>query len=317
MMASIGRGIAAVVVALGLATGTPVRADTTALATGPELGTYRPVGVALKLLLEKTQGPQVAVETTAGSIANIEGLRSGRYALAIVQGDTAEEAFRGGGPFAAQGSYGDLRAVLELHEEALALVVRPGVRIKGIEDLRGRAVDLGMPGSGGRAVADRLVSGLGKGGVKPVDLGYGEAAGALCDKRIDAAFLVIGHPSAVLVDVLSRCRSKLLPVDGPLAESVIRTMPPVRKAVIPGHAYADVRKPVPTLGVPAILVARADVPDAVVAAVLTAVHSNRELFRRLHPALATLRDGPLQPDALTVPLHPAAQRFFEANPPAR
>lgn len=310
-----GRMLAACTLVLGGITGeaVPGQAQPLVLGSGPELGTYRPVGVALKLLLEQTGGPVIAVETTAGSVANLEGLRAGRYGFALAQGDLLEDAFAGAGAFAAKGADTDLRAVMELHEEALALVVRPGARVRGVADLAGRTVDLGAPGSGGRPLAERLVSGLPGGAVKPVGMNFGQAAAALCAKKIDAAFLFVGHPSAVLVDALSRCNGRLVPIEGPAVDALVQSMPPLRRTTIPGHAYANVRRPVPTVGVPALLVTRANASDDSVTAILTAVHRNRDLFRQLHPALFALPDRPLKPEQVTVPLHPAAQRFFAAE----
>lgn len=281
------------------------------LATGPELATYFPVGVALRMLLEQSPGAprvELTVLPTKGSVENLEGLRAGRFDLAIVQADLEADAFRGAGVFAPAGRFEALRSVLTLHEEALALVVRPDARIKDLQGLKGKRVDLGTPGSGGRPIVERLTAPL---GVKPAELRPGEAAAALCDRRIDAAFLFIGHPSPVLVDALARCKARLLPVVGPLAESVIREVPSVTMTSIPVALYPTVRKPVPTLGVRAVLVARADTPDEPVAAILATVHQNRDLLRMMNPALSDLRDRSLKPETGAVPLHPAAERYFE------
>lgn len=303
-----GAVAAAAMLAAGAATAEPTRLT---VATGSELGTYHPVGVALKLLLQQDKNQPVAltVAATQGSLANVEGLRGKDYDLAIVQADVELDAYRGAGGFQGR-PFPELRSILALHEEQLALVVRSGLRINGVGDLSGRKVDVGPAGAGGRYVIDRLVTALGKTGPRTVELATGEAGDALCDKRIDAAFLFIGHPSAVLVDALGRCRAKLVPVAGATVERLIGELPAVHAAEVPGRAYAAVPKAVPTLGVRAILVGRADLPDDVVTALLHTVDANRDLLRRLHPALTTLRDAALKPESFGVPLHPAAERFF-------
>lgn len=305
------RAAVAVVAALVAAGTERAEAKPLTLATGPELATYFPVGVALRMLLEQSaagSGVELTVLPTKGSVENLDGLRAGRYDLAIVQADLEADAFRGTGVFAPAGRFEGLRSVLALHEEGLALVVRPGVKVKDLQGLKGRSVDLGAVGSGGRPIVERLTATL---GVKPVELRSGEASAALCDRRIDAAFLFIGHPSPVLVDALARCKARLLPVVGPLAESVMRDVPEVTATSIPVALYPTVRKPVPTLGVRAVLVARADTPDAPLAAILATVQQNRDLLRMMNPALSDLRDRSLKPEVGAVPLHPAAARFFE------
>lgn len=289
----------------------PAEAKPLTLATGPELATYFPVGVALRMLLEQSpaaSGAELTVLPTKGSVENLDGLRTGRFDLAIVQADLEVDAFRGTGVFAASGRFEGLRSVLSLHEEGLALVVRPDVKVKDLKGLKGRKVDLGAVGSGGRPIVERLTATL---GVKPVELRSGESAAALCDRRIDAAFLFIGHPSPVLVDALSRCKGRLLPVVGPLADQLRRDVPEVTATSIPVDLYPTVRKPVPTIGVRAVLVARADTPDAALTAILATVQQNRELLRMMNPALSDLRDRSLKPEVGAVPLHPAAERFFE------
>lgn len=268
--------------------------------------------MALRLLLEQSpaaSGAELTVVPTKGSVENLDGLRTGRFDLAIVQADLEVDAFRGTGVFAASGRFEGLRSVLSLHEEGLALVVRPDVKVKDLNGLKGRKVDLGAVGSGGRPIVERLTATL---GVKPVELRSGEAAAALCDRRIDAAFMFIGHPSPVLVDALSRCKGRLLPVVGPLAERLRRDVPEVTATSIPVDLYPTVRKPVPTVGVRAVLVARADTPEGPLTAILATVQQNRELLRMMNPALSDLRDRSLKPDVGAVPLHPAAERFFEA-----
>ncbi|CAO3411202.1 TAXI family TRAP transporter solute-binding subunit [Azospirillum largimobile] len=284
------------------------------IAAGPELGVYFPVAAALRLTVidAKTMAEdRLSITASAGSVANIDGLRKGRYDLAIVQEDVAEDAFRGAGPFAAVGGWDGLRSVMRFHKEALVLVARRDAKIARIADLKGKRVAAGPEGSGSRPAVDRILASLGAGDtVKRIETGSDNGIRALCRGEVDAAFLVIGQPSALLIDVLPRCKTRLVPIDGPVATAISQSMPAFQPMTIPGRLYPSQPKDVKTLGVDAVLVARADVDDDAVAAMVAAVRGDLWLFRNLHPVLSPITDEDLRPDTGGLPLHSGAARAF-------
>jgi uncharacterized protein len=308
-------GAAVLALAAGFFAGAAQAADYV-VAAGSEVGTYFPVAGALKLLLadnKSASAPRLVPTATAGAVENLEGLLAKRFDFAIVQADQLFDAFQGRGAFAKGGPATELRTVLALHSESLALLVRKGAKIKGVEDLAGKKVDLGVEGSGGRATADALVAALGK-PVKPVALRMGETVTALCDKKIDAALMFVGHPSAALLDGVTRCKNKLVPVAGPAAEKLADANPALGVVEIPERMYPGVAKAVPTIGTRAVLVTRGDVDAAAVGAVVKAARDNFDTLRMLHPALLSLGDVErLRPMSGAVPLHPAAEAAFEAR----
>lgn len=311
-VAALGAALLAGVVGAGVA-----RAADYTVAAGSEVGAYFPVAGALKLLLasgKDADKPRLVPVATAGAVENLAGLRAKRFDFALVQADQLFDAFQGRGAFAAAGPAGELRTVLALHGESLALLARPGAKIKGLEDLAGKKVDLGPEGSGGRAVAEALTAGLPKGGVKPVALGMGETTAALCGKKVDAAFVMVGHPSSVLLDGLTRCKNKLAPVTGAAVDKLLGANPALAAVDVPAKIYPGAPRPTPTIGTRAVLVTRADVDSAAVGAVVDAARSNFDVLRMLHPALYSLTDvASLRPMSGAVPLHAAAEAAFDAS----
>lgn len=315
------RALSAAAVAFMTLTGS-AQAETKSLtlATGSELGTYYPVGVALRMLLEQTPAAgKLALKAvpTKGSIDNLEGMRSGAFDLALVQNDQLKDAVQGTGAFAGK-PIANLRSVMRLHEEALALVVRRSAKIRSLDDLSGHKIDLGAVGSAGRLIAEHLLAATAKPGPLVVDLQNIAVSSALCQKRIDGAFLFIGHPSAVLVDALGRCKGRLVPLHGPAVDSVLKDNNGLSPAAIPARGYAGVNKPVPTIGSYAVLVARADLDDAAVHDLLAAASDNFNLLLMLHPALFGIENpAALRPDGGAVPLHAEAARFFDSKTTAK
>src|SRR5690554_4666570 len=136
-----------------------VRMGTASLA-----GTYFPVGVALCRLVNEDRrehGIRCAAQPSEGSVANIRALRAGEIDLAIVQSDIQAAALAGSGPFAEDGPFPELRAVLSLYPEALTFVARADAGIAGINDLPGHRVSYGPEGSGQRATLDALAAAQG------------------------------------------------------------------------------------------------------------------------------------------------------------
>lgn len=311
-----GAGLLAGLLAATVLTGVARAADYS-IAAGSEVGAYFPVAGALKLLLADGKGgdkPRLLPVATAGAVENLEGLRARRFDFALVQADQLFDAFQGRGAFAVAGPATDLRTVLALHGESLALLARPGAKIKGLEDLAGKKVDLGAAGSGGRAVAESLTAGLPKGGVKPTALSMGETAAALCGKKVDAAFMMVGHPSAALLDGVTRCKNKLVPVTGPAVDKLLAANPGLAAVDVPAKIYPGIAKTVSTVGTRAVLVTRADVDSATVGAVVQAARGGFDVLRMLHPALYSLTDvASLRPISGAVPLHGAAEAAFDAS----
>lgn len=305
--------LAAFAATAGMTAAPAAQAADYTVAAGSEVGTYFPVAGALKLLLaDDKSATRLVPVATAGAVENLEGLRAKRYDFAIVQADQLFDAFQGRGAFANGGPAQELRTVLALHGESLALLSRPGGKIKGLEDLAGKKVDVGLDGSGSRAVADALAAGLSK-PLKPVSLRLGEAASALCAKKVDAAFVFVGHPSAVLLDAVTRCKNKLVPVTGTAVEQLLAANPALVKTEIPERMYPGAPKAIATIGTRAVLVTRGDVDAAVVSAVVKAAVGNFDVLRMLHPALSGVPDAAaLRPLSGAVPLHPAADQAFEA-----
>jgi uncharacterized protein len=290
--------------------------DTINIGTGGVTGVYYPAGSGICRLFNKNRGQQgvtCAVESTEGSIANIEGLRAGEFDMVIVQSDWQYHAYQGDGPFAQAGPYRDLRAVFSLHPEPFTVVARADSGITSVADLRGKRVNVGNPGSGQRATTEAVMTANGwtmADFAQASELPSDQQAAALAGGRVDAIVFTVGHPSGEIYDATELTSARLVPITGPAVDSLIADNPYYAEAVIPGGLYRGNDSPTPTFGVRATLVTTATTPDDVVYVVVKSVFENFEEFKGLHPALAQLDQGEMARTALTVPLHPGAERYY-------
>ncbi len=286
------------------------------MATGSLAGAYFPVGVALCRLVNETRrehGIRCSAQPSEGSVANIEALRAGAADFAIVQSDVQNAAMRGGGVFAGEPAFEDLRAVMSLHPEPLTVVARADAGIERFEDLFGKRISYGNPGSGQRALWDTLAGRMGwtpASFTAALELDPDQQAAALCDGRIDAFVFAIGHPAPSILEATSGCDAVLVPVTGPRISALVSVNPFYFETDIPGGLYRGNPDDVPTFGVGATLVTRADVADDVVATLFDSVFGNIETLRGLDPVLSDLDPREMATDGLTAPLHPAAEAIL-------
>ncbi|MEO1549724.1 MAG: TAXI family TRAP transporter solute-binding subunit [Pseudomonadota bacterium] len=282
-----------------------------AIASGAVSGVYYPAAGALckEVARERARhGIRCAVEATDGSVANIAALRGGLSELAIVQGDVLVEAARGRGP---EGPFFEVRALMTVHQELLAVVVRADSDIRSFDDLSARPVNMGGPGSGQRATVEALMDAA---GYDPDFLGDDTGTSPrkipaeLCEGVVDAAFLVAGHPNAILQETALTCPVRFLPmaeIGAPLMERETAYEP----GEIGAGLYAGVDAAVPSLGLNAIFVTTSDLSDDTAYEFAYSTLSRIDAVRAQHPALEALDEADMVAPTY-VPFHTGALRAY-------
>lgn len=287
------------------------------IGTGGVTGVYYPAGGAICRLVNmdrKEHGIRCSVESTGGSIYNLNAIRQGELDLAVAQSDWQFHAYNGSSEFESDGKNEKLRAVFSLHPEPFTVVASKGSQIKNFEDLAGKRVSVGNPGSGQRATAEVLMAEMGWTMDKfalAAELKAAEQSQALCDGNIDAFFYTVGHPSGSIKEATTSCDSVLVNVDNESTKKLVADNPYYRVATIPGGMYRGNDEDTTTFGVAATFVTSADVADDVVYEVVKAVFENFDSFKRLHPAFGNLDKSEMVSDALSAPLHPGAEKYYK------
>ncbi|MHA7879736.1 MAG: TAXI family TRAP transporter solute-binding subunit [Saccharospirillum sp.] len=286
------------------------------IGTGGVTGVYYPTGGAICRLVNVNRaehGFRCAVESTGGSIANLTGIRLGDFQLAVVQSDWQYHAYYGSSYFAPEGPYGDLRAVFSLHPEPFTVVARADAGIRQFEDLKGKRVNIGNPGSGHRGTMELVMDAYGwtlDDFELSTELTPAEQAQALCDDRIDAMVYTVGHPSGAIAEVTSACRALLVEVSGPVIDQLVASRDYYRTAIISGGVYPNNPDSVATFGVGATLVSSSRVSDEVIYQTVRSVFERFDTFSHLHPALNGLVKQQMVSEGLSAPLHDGARRYY-------
>ena len=285
--------------------------------TGGVTGVYYAAGGAICRLVNKDRakhGIRCSVESTGGSVFNINTIKAGELDLGFAQSDVQYNANKGLTQFKEGGAHADLRAVFSVHPEPFTVLARKEANIKTFADFKGKRFNVGNPGSGTRASLEELLVAIGwKLGDFSLasELKADEHGSALCDGKIDGFFYGVGHPSANIQDPTTTCGAKLVSITGPLVDKLVADKPYYAKAVIPGGLYPNNAEGAQTYGVLATVVASSKAPAESVYQVVKAVFDNFDEFKKLHPALANLKPENMVKDGLSAPLHEGAARYYK------
>ena len=287
------------------------------IGTGGVTGVYYPAGGAICRLVNQGRsehGIRCSVESTGGSVYNLNTIRAGELDFGVAQSDWQYHAYNGTSKFEDQGPNKDLRAVFSLHAEPFTVVARADAGIKNFEDLKGKRVNVGNPGSGQRGTMEVLMKEMGwtmDDFASAQELKSAEQAAALCDNKIDAFVFTVGHPSGSIKEATTSCDTVLVNVDNDAVRKLVADNPYYRMATIPGGMYRGTDEDVTTFGVGATVVSSAKVPEDVVYQVVKAVFENFDDFKGLHPAFGTLKKEEMIKDGLSAPLHDGAVKYYK------
>jgi TRAP transporter TAXI family solute receptor len=289
------------------------------IGTGGVTGVYYPVGGAIAKLVNAKKAQynmKATVESTAGSVYNINSVLSGDLEFGIAQADLTYQAYNGMGAWKGKPQK-KLAVVFGLHNEFVTLVASVNSGINGIPDLKGKRVNLGAVGSGQLENSKDLLKAF---GLKETDLKAEyikpvESAGLVQDERLDAFFYTVGHPNGSVSEATSgRIKVKIVPITGTPVEKLIKELPYYSKGYIPVSLYPNAANAkdgkVPSIGIQALLVTSMDVPADVVYAITKEVVENLQEFKKLHPALGGLDIDDLV-NVEVAPIHPGALKYYK------
>ncbi len=310
---------AGVALAASIGATSSMAAEFITIGTGGVTGVYYPTGGAICRLVNKGRkqhGVRCSVESTGGSVYNINAIRSGELDMGVAQSDWQYHAYNGTGKeaFIKAGPFKELRAVFSVHPEPVTIVARKDANIKHVDDLVGKRVNIGNPGSGTEATWNVMWKALGhtnKDLKLAAQMKSSETPGALCDNKIDAFFWLVGHPAALNKEATTTCDANLVEVTGPAIDKLVADNPYYDTATIPGGMYRGNPNDIPTFGVFATFVSSTRTSPDTVYQVVKAVFDNFDQFKKLHPAFANLKEKDMIKKALSAPLHEGAVRYYK------
>ena len=289
--------------------------QTLVIGSGEVTGYYFPTAGAICRVVNKEhpKGASCAVAPSSGSAANVAALRSGEVDYALLQSRAAVLAAAGGDSFKEAGAMPELRAVMSLHGEAVAVLGRQGAEINSLADLKGKRVNLGRPGSFQRTMAEMVLeaAGMSEGDLAAaVELDLAEEADALCEGNIDAGFFTGIHPMPEAAQAIDDCNSTMVPIKAKPLDAYMKRNGWMSRAIIRKGTYEGPKEDVPSLQVKAVLATTTRVPVDDVYELVKALNANFPAFTRLHPVMKNVVKAETAKDGIAIKLHEGAEKFY-------
>ena len=293
-----------------------------AIGTGGPTGVYFQVGNAICRLIHKEaaegrkegrkHGIRCSAPSTGGSTYNIGQISEGELDFGVAQSDWQYHAVNCSSERVT--CFDKLRAVFSVHPEPFHIIVGADSDINSWDDLAGKRVNIGNPGSGQRGTMEVLMAAHGTGVgdfAQATELTSSEQSSALCDGKIDAYGYTVGVPNAGVAVATDGCSARIISLDGDAEMMLVDENPYYAFATIPAGTYSTTDADVTTFGVMATFVTSADANEDLVYEVVRAVFENIDDFRKLHPAFEHLDPAKMISDGLSAPLHPGAERYYK------
>ncbi|YCA16523.1 TAXI family TRAP transporter solute-binding subunit [Kushneria sp. AK178] len=284
------------------------------IGTGGQTGVYYVVGQSIcRFVNQGDSGYRCNAPSTGASVANVNGIDNGDLDMGVAQSDVQYNAYNGEAQFEGD-AHEDLRSVFAIHGEPATLVARADAGIETLDDLKGKRVNIGNPGSGNRATMDMIMQAKGWSRddfALASELDSAEQASALADNNIDAFLFVAGHPNGSIQEAATTTDVTLIPMDDPAIDTLVEDNPYYSFYTVPGGMYKGNPDDVTVFGVGATLVSSSKVDADTVYAATKAVFDNFDRFKKLHPAFANLDEQTMISEGLSAPLHEGAERYYQ------
>ncbi|WP_134699510.1 TAXI family TRAP transporter solute-binding subunit [Ammoniphilus sp. YIM 78166] len=287
--------------------------DSIIIATGGTSGTYYPLGGGMAQIFSEKAGINASAQSTGASVENMRLIKDGQVELAFTQGDIADYASKGEIMFKESGAIPNLQAIASLYNETVQIIVAKDSPIQTVEDLKGKRVSVGAPGSGTEANAQQILEAH---GLKFEDLGkadrlaFGESSSFIQDGTLDAAFVTAGTPTAAVNELAATKGVRVIGMDDVHIKQIVEKYPYYAEQVIPAGTYPGFEQEMKTVAVKAQLVVRAELDEETVYSLTKSLFENLDQLKSVHAKaeqikLETTLEG------VSLELHPGAKRFFE------
>ena len=276
--------------------------------TGGTGGTYYPLGGAIAKIVSDETGIKTDALSSNASADNIIALNDGEAEIAFTQTDVAAYAIDGINNFKDKKIEG-IQALGSLYPETVQIITTEKSGIKTVNDLKGKKVSVGAPGSGTYVSAEQIleVYGLNMKDIRAQHLDFGESVGGIQDGNIDAAFITAGTPTGAVEQLTATAKVNVLPIDGEEAKKLIDKYPFYGVNTIKEGTYG-LANDVDSVAVLAMLVVQKDLPEDAVYNITKAIYENLDKIAHAKAKEISL-DKAL--DGIGFDLHPGAKKYYE------
>ncbi|WP_240794083.1 TAXI family TRAP transporter solute-binding subunit [Pseudorhodobacter turbinis] len=286
--------------------------DQLSIATGGTGGTYYPIGGGLaEIVNNHVEGYSATAEVTGASVENMGLIATGDADLAIGLADTVAQAYTGTGKFDGQ-QLPMVRGLASLYANMIHIVALEGSGITSLQDLRGKRVSVGAPGSGTEVNAAAILeaNGITYDDIDEQRLNFNETADALANGDIDVGFWSVGAPTSSVLNLATTQSIVMIPLSEDELKAAMDADATFALTSLAGGSYAGVDDDIAVLGIPNVLAVSSEMSDDLAYSLTKAMFENIADLRAVHPA-ANETTVEFTMGATPIPLHAGALRYYD------
>ncbi|QJR12476.1 hypothetical protein DSM104443_03562 [Usitatibacter rugosus] len=284
------------------------------IGTGGTGGVYYPLGGGIASVLSKhVPGVDATAEVTAGSVANLQLLGSGKSEMGFTMADSAWDAYNGLDKFKDKVP---LRTLVVFYPNRMHVVTVEGTGVNKMTDLKGKRVSTGAPVSGTEVMSNRLLEAFGIDAAKDITrerLSVAESVNAIKDGKIDAFTWVGGVPTPAITDLAATPGKKIKLIDhGDGAEGMRKKYGPIYvKNRVLANAYPGETRETSNVDVWNLLVVPANADEKLVYEITKTLFEKKDELVKVHKDAMFLEMGNQMTGASPIPFHPGALKYFK------
>ena len=306
------RSFAGLAAAAATAFAVPALAQQVTFMTGPQGGSWIPLGGALKNMWE-TAVPGLQIQQTPGAgIANVRGVDEGKAQIGFANSATTVDGVEGRPPYPKKTT--KVCQVANLYPQHFQVVALKDAKVKSFADMKGKAVVTQAKGNTGELLTEAVLK---LNGMNYQSLGkinfqaaYTDAVAMMKDGHVQVFTLGTTAPASAVMDLASARDIELVPVDDRTMGELAKQNPGYHKIVIKAGTYPKQDRDVPVIGYSTHIVAACDLPEDTVYRMTKAMAANVGTMAAVVKSIEGLTPKDMAVD-IGVPFHPGAAKFYK------
>ncbi len=287
------------------------RTEFISIGTGGTGGIYYPYGGGVAEIWTKyVPGVKAVAEVTGASVENVKLAHKGETVVGEVMGDVAVAGYAGLSKF--KGKKHNILSMAIMYPNLLQVVTLKKSGITNIEQVKGRNISTGSPGSGTNFMAETVFKALGipLDSYKDSRLSFTESANALRDGTIEVGVWSVGPGTSSILDLATTHDIHIIAFTPEQVRKVLAAEKTYSAVELAGGVYRGVDKPVPTIGVWNLMICSKSLDTEMVYKLVKALFEHKDYLVKIHPSASyTIPENTVKYSP--IPLHPGTIKYLK------
>jgi uncharacterized protein len=301
-----------IALAAGALLAAPAAAQKVTFMTGPQGGSWIPLGGALKGMWEKSVSGLEITQTPGAGIANVRGVDEGKAQIGLANSSTTVDGLEGRAPYPKKVT--KVCQVANLYPQYFQVVALSDAKVNSFADLKGKALVTQPKGNTAEILTDTVLklNGMNYQSLGKVNFqaAYTDAVSMMKDGHVQVFTLGTTAPASAIMDLASARDVRLVPVDDGTMNKLKQANPGYNKLIIKAGTYPKQERDVPVIGYSTHIVAACDLPENTVYQMTKTMAANVDSMAAVVKAIQGIKPKDMALD-IGVPFHKGAAKYYK------